>query len=406
MSVDADLRGLIRAELDELVAIRHDLHAHPELMYRERRTSGVVQRELEALGVSFRAGVGSREPGGEGTGVIAHLPALGADGGDHVALRADMDALPIEEATGVAHASTTPGVMHACGHDAHTTILIGAARVLSKLGERRNAVTLVFQPAEEGGHGGDRMIRDGALDGHDGGPPVQRIYGLHGWPDMPLGVIGTRPGPLLAATDQFDVTIRGKGGHAAFPHTCVDPVPVAAQIVTALQTVVSRETRPTDSAVLTVSAIHGGSAYNVIADEVTFRGTYRSLDMDTRAAAKARFREMVESMARAMGCEVDVTWHDGYPPTLNDAAEAERVLAIAGAAFGEDRTTVIPEPFMGGEDFAYYGLRVPACFFTLGLCPEGVDPETRPRLHQPTFDFNDDAIATGVEMMVRMGVSG
>lgn len=405
---ETSIRDRVRQHLPALIDIRHDLHRHPEVMFEEARTSGVVQRELAALGIAHVSGLGGIEPG-TGTGVVAHLPATGP-GGACVGLRADMDALPIQECTGRAYASTIPGVMHACGHDGHTAILLGVARVLAELPQRPNPVTLVFQPAEEGGAGAEKLCRDSALGGGrlkgvDLGPAVTRMYGLHGWPDMPLGVLGSRPGPLLAATDEFDVVIRGVGGHAAFPHLAADPVMAAAHVVTALQTMVSRGTRPTDACVVTVSAIHGGSAHNVIPDEVSLRGTVRTLRDDTRAWAKARFFELVGSAAATMQCRATISWEDGYPVTHNDPVAYERVARTAEAVVGASAFMSIPEPFMGGEDFSYYGRRVPACFFVLGLCPAGADPAQRPRLHQPEFDFNDDAIGLGVEMMVRLALS-
>ncbi|MCA9275660.1 MAG: amidohydrolase [Phycisphaerales bacterium] len=399
------LNALIEAQLDELVAIRHDLHAHPEILFTEERTSQVVQRELTKLGITFRTSMGGREPN-TGFGVVAHIPATVDNPGDCIGLRADMDALPIEEANDMAYKSTKPGQMHACGHDGHTTILIGVARVLSQLEHRPNPVTLVFQPAEEGGGGGDKMCRDGALDGDEAngfGPSVKRMYGLHGWPDLPLGSVATKPGPLLAATDTFDITIKGVQGHAAYPHLCVDPVVAASQIVSMAQSIASRTTRPTDSVVVTFGSMHAGSAYNVIPEICTLKGTVRTLDMETRATTRKRFFELVEQGARAMGCEANIKWNDGYPVTLNDAAEADRVAQIAEQAEVVNEFQWVKDPQMGGEDFAYYALRVPACFYMIGLSEPGRDPF--PGLHTPSFDFNDRAIPVGMEMMCRLALS-
>ncbi|MEX0876590.1 MAG: amidohydrolase, partial [Phycisphaerales bacterium] len=246
------LSQLIRPHLDEITAIRRDLHAHPEILFTEERTSGVVKKELDRLGITYRTDMGGREPG-TGFGVMAHIPATVDRPGDCIGLRADMDALPITEPDGRPHKSTHPGQMHACGHDGHTAILLGVARVLAGLEHRPNPVTLVFQPAEEGGGGGDKMCRDGVLNGDPVdstnpagfGPPIARMYGLHGWPDLPLGTVSTKPGPLLAATDTFDITITGTQGHAAYPHLCVDPVVAAAQVISMAQSIVSRNTRPT-----------------------------------------------------------------------------------------------------------------------------------------------------------------
>ena len=399
------LTTLIHDAVDGITQIRHDLHAHPEVLFTEERTGQVVQKELTRLGITHRAEMGGREPG-TGYGVVAHIPATVDQPGDCIGLRADMDALPIDEMSDLPYKSTKPGSMHACGHDGHTAILLGVARVLSQLEHRPNPVTLVFQPAEEGGGGGDKMCRDGALDGDPAngfGPPVTRMYGLHGWPDMPLGTVATKPGALLAATDTFDITIRGVQGHAAYPHLCVDPVVAAAQIISMAQSIVSRTTRPTDSVVVTFGSIHAGSAYNVIPEHCTLKGTVRTLDMDTRAATKARFLELVAQGAKAMGCEAHIRWNDGYPVTNNDQNEAARVAQTAVEAELVTDYKPVLEPGMGGEDFSYYALKVPACFFLLGLSEPGRDPY--PGLHTPSFDFNDKAIGIGMEMMCRLALS-
>ncbi|MBK7403532.1 MAG: amidohydrolase [Phycisphaerales bacterium] len=402
------LADAVALELPELVAFRHDLHRHPELSYEERRTSARVCEELEALGIAYKAGLA------RGTGVVAHLPATTGDlasaiaGRGAVALRADMDALPISECTGRPYASENPGVMHACGHDGHTTILLGAARVLSKLERRPNPVTFVFQPAEEGGAGGERMCDDGCLLGDEGGglgAPVGRIFGLHGWPNVPVGTVATRPGPLLAATDDFVVRVRGTGGHAAYPHLSNDPIVAAAHVVTALQTIASRNVGPTDSVVVTVGRIGGGTANNVIPTCVELIGTVRTLRAETRRHARERFYKVVEHTAGAFGCRAEIDWEEGYPVTQNDAALTEHFFGVARAALGDSRVSVVEHPSLGGEDFSYYGRHVPACFFMLGLLPTGQDAATTPKLHQAEFDFNDDAIPTGVEMMCRLALA-
>lgn len=412
------LREMIRQELPALVAIRHDLHTHPELGFEERRTSGVVRRELESLGIAHKADVGGPEPG-SGTGLIAVIPKTGRAGSDGrsmedgaVGLRADMDALPIVEETGTAYASATPGVMHACGHDGHTTILLGAARILSMLSERPRTVRLVFQPAEEGGAGGEKMCRDGAIDGsvegagEAGRERVARMYGLHGWPQLPLGAISTRSGPLLAATDDFEATIEGVQAHGAFPHLGRDPIVAMSAAIVALQQIVARNVSPFEPAVVTVGQARAGTANNVIPRTAMFSGTVRTLSPAMREMCRARLIETIEHVARAHGCVARVRWTEGYPATVNDGVLASRVLDVAREAFGEQRVSVTPTPTMGGEDFAYYGERVPACFYLLGLCPPGADPLAVPQLHQPTFDFNDAALETGIEMMVRLALEG
>lgn len=399
------LSSLIQDQVNEITEIRRDLHAHPEILFTEERTSRVVQEELGKLGIVHKTHMGGREPN-TGFGVVAHIPATVDNPGDCIGLRADMDALPIPEESDIEHKSTVPGKMHACGHDGHTSILIGVARVLMQLEHRPNPVTLVFQPAEEGGGGGDKMCRDGALDGDEAngfGPPIARMYGLHGWPDFPLGTVATKKGPLLAATDTFDITIKGVQGHAAYPHLCVDPVVASSHIITMAQSIVSRTTRPTDSVVVTFGSVHAGSAYNVIPETCTLKGTVRTLDMDTRATTKDRFFEIVEQGAKAMGCEASIQWNNGYPVTKNDDAEAERIAQIADEAELATDFQWVPEPGMGGEDFSYYALRVPSCFYLIGLSEPGRDPY--PGLHTPGFDFNDKAIPIGMEMMCRLALS-
>lgn len=395
------LRGLIQGALPDVVAIRHDLHAHPELAYQEHRTSGRVVEELKRLGIAHVAGLAG------GTGVLAHLPGTGPvnERGSRqaIALRADMDALPIEEKTGAPYTSTNKGVMHACGHDGHTANLLGVARVLSQIEHRPNPVTFVFQPAEEGGAGGRRMCEDGCLSGKVLGPPVRRIFGLHGWPQYELGVVGSRPGPMLAATDNFVVTVKGTQSHAAYPQLSDDPVVAAAHTITALQTIASRNIAPQEAVVVTVAKINGGTANNIIPQTVTFAGTMRTLKPEVRSTARARFYTIVEQTARAFGASAEVEWHDGYPVTNNDPAATDQFFAVARAALGQDRVRLVANASMGGEDFSYYGHHVSACFFILGVKPPG--RESQPSLHQPEYDFNDDALETGIEVMVRLAMA-
>lgn len=397
-----ELSALIESVMDDLVALRRDLHAHPELMFTESRTSAVVQQQLGALGIDHASNMGGRDSA-TGTGVIGFLPATVDEPGAGVGLRADMDALPIVEATGKDYASKTPGIMHACGHDGHTAILVGAATVLSKLDHRPNPVRFVFQPAEEGGAGAEKMIRDGALAEHGVHPKIERMYGLHGWPSDELGVVSTRSGPLLAATDTFTVRISGRQGHAAYPHLCVDPVVAASQIVMALQTICSRSAMPTDSVVVSVGSIHAGSAFNVIPQTVEMKGTVRTLQHDTRAMVEEHFRRIVNKTSEAMGCSAEILWHRGYPVTANDARETDRVLKTGEQADFARRIEIREAPTLGGEDFSFYSELVPSCFFFLGL--SAPDQEDRAGLHTDRFDFNDDAIAAGVEMMCRLALS-
>lgn len=391
------LKELIRQELDGLIAIRRDLHAHPEIMYEEHRTSGVVQRELERAAVPFVAGLAG------GTGVLGHLPGTSERA---IGLRADMDALPIEEETDLPYRSTIPGKMHACGHDGHTTILLGAARVLARLAAQQplpHPVTFVFQPAEEGGGGGRRMVEDGCLTGAKIGAPVAGMYGLHGWPNLALHHVGTRSGPLLAAADSFKIIVRGRGGHAAFPHFAQDTVLTASQIVTALQSIVSRNTSPLDSLVVSVTQIHGGTTHNILPGEVRLEGTVRTLRTETQTLAKRRLAEISRAIAEAGGCSAELVYTEGYPVTRNDDAAAKHVAATARDMLGAGLVHLLEEPFMGAEDFSFYCEEVPSCFFILGLLRPGMDQ--MPGLHHPRFDFTDEAIATGVELFCRLALA-
>lgn len=393
-----EIRSLIARELASLTALRHDLHAHPELAFHENRTSQIVQKELSALGIAFKSGMAK-------TGVIGFLPSTRGNDTASVGLRADMDALPIEEATGKSYSSTCPGVMHACGHDGHTTMLIGAARVLKSLSHRPNAVSFVFQPAEENGGGGHVLCQEGVLKGQAGGgigAPIRCMFGQHGWPSLDVGTVWTKPGAVLANTDDFYITIKGVQAHGAYPHQGRDTIVCGSAIVMALQTIASRNVGPLDSVVVTVGEFHAGTATNIIPQEAKLVGTVRSLSPQTKAIAKERLFALVEHTAKAHGCEAEINWVDGYPATINDAALTERFMVLARSAVGQERIGLLSEPSMGGEDFAFYGQQVPACFFMLGLKPS--DAKRYPSLHQPDFDFNDQALALGIEMMVLAAV--
>ncbi|MCB0826276.1 MAG: amidohydrolase [Armatimonadetes bacterium] len=389
------LRQRIDQDADFLAAFRQDLHQHPELMYEEHRTSEQVRKTLEQTGIQFKAGLAG------GTGILAYLPASGEKVGT-VALRADMDALPIHEETGLPYASQTPGKMHACGHDGHTAILLGALRALVSEENRPNDILFMFQPAEEGGAGGERMCQDGVLNGTIFGEPVDYVFGLHGWPAEDVGQFFIRNGPMLAATDEFRVTIHGQGGHAATPHLANDPVVASAQVITALQSVASRNADPLDSIVFTVGAINGGAAHNVIPEAVSLKGTMRTLLPETREMGKKRFYEIVEGISLAMGCKAEIDWHDGYPVTFNDSVAADRFRDMARKQFGDDRLHELEVPIMGGEDFSYYGLHAPAAFYFVGLRREG--DENPANVHTPRFDFNDAVIPDCVEAMCRLAL--
>ena len=402
MDLARHIAHAVDADLERLASLRREFHRHPELSNAERATAQRIEAELRDIGLETKTGFGRN-----GTGVIAFLPAS-APTHTTVALRADIDALPITETTGKPWASATPGVMHACGHDGHTAILLGAARVLAGLEHRRHNVLFIFQPAEEDGGGAEVMCEQGVLRGSAGGglgQPVTRIFGLHGWPRMPLGVVGTRPGPMMASTDDFDVRIVGKGGHAAMPHLARDPIVAASAIIMALQTIASRSINPCEAGVVTVGQIEAGTANNIIPETARLVGTIRALTDETRSILGERFRAVVQDTAAAHGCTADISWHPGYPVTANDADTTEHFFAVARQTLGQDRVELVPEPSMGGEDFSYYGRHVPACFYLLGLLPRGVDADAVPLLHQPGFDFNDDAIATGVRVMCALATT-
>ncbi|MEM1210977.1 MAG: M20 family metallopeptidase [Planctomycetota bacterium] len=391
--------------MERVVGWRHDLHAHPELMYEEHYASGLVQRELERIGVPFEAGLAE-------TGVIGWIVAEQhgeAERSRGVGLRADMDALPILEATGLAYASVNEGVMHACGHDGHTAALLGAAELLWGMREELpRPVKLVFQPAEEGGAGAKRLIEAGALDAEVGGLKVTEMYGLHGWPESEVGTWASRAGPILAATDEVRVVVRGKGGHAAVPHLSNDPVPAAAALVLAAQSLVSRRVPSADQAVLSITQLRAGvgdgSATNVIPGSAELAGTLRTLTPVVREQVLAELRVMADGVAVAHGCTAEFMHEPGYPVTMNDAAATAYARACADRVLGADRVLEVPEPIMGGEDFSYYSGVMPTNFGFVGLRPAG--QETYPGLHTPAFDFNDEALPVAVGLLVEFAKAG
>ncbi|MHC4995960.1 MAG: M20 metallopeptidase family protein, partial [Planctomycetota bacterium] len=294
---------------------------------------------------------------------------------------------------------------HACGHDGHTSILIGAARVLSKLSAGAplpRPVKLVFQPAEEQEGGAERMVAEGVLTDKFGGVATRRMFGLHGWPGMPIGVIGTRPGPLLASADMFELSITGRGGHGAMPHTTADPIVAASHVVTALQCIVSRNLNPTDPGVVTIGTIHAGTIENVIPPTAVLTGTIRAVTDATRTMLHKRVEEVASRVAAAHGCEAAFDLRLGYPVTMNHPGVTDYVLDTARGMVGEESVIVADQPSMGAEDFSYYSQKIPSCFYLIGLRP--INRDTYPNLHTPEFDFNDDAIRVGVGMMCRLAL--
>jgi IAA-amino acid hydrolase len=370
---------------DWITQLRRQLHRFPELMYEEVKTSALVRQTLDELDIPYRHPLAK-------TGVVA---TLGNGQGPCVALRADMDALPIHEEADVSFRSEVDGKMHACGHDCHTAMLLGAARLLKQReAEINGTVKLIFQPAEEGGAGGRLMRDEGALEN----PRVQRIFGLHVWPQLPTKSFGSRAGVFLAASGFLEMTVRGRGGHAALPHLAIDPVSVAAKIVTELQTIVSRELDPLESAVVSITAIHGGEACNVIPQEVKMKGTVRALSMNALMYLQQRVREISHHIAEAHRCEADVAFPgNDYPPTVNDAECWNVAKELAAELTGSDQVTELPA-VMGGEDFAYYTEEVPGCFVAIGIRNE--EQGAVFSVHHPQFKVDENALPLGSALHV------
>lgn len=389
-----NLQRLLDQHFPAVVDLRHRLHQIPELGYEEVKTAAAIRGELERLGLAYVAGV-------EGT-PTATVAWIGDTSKPCVALRADIDALPITERTGLPYASTHPGRMHACGHDGHTAGLVGVAGLFKALGDRLPVcVKLIWQPAEEGGGGAERLVQAGVLDGRLG-PKVSAVFGWHGWPALKVGSVATKAGALMAATDNFHVTLRGKGCHGAFPHLGRDPIAAACEAVVSLQQVVSRDMDPTEPAVVTVGQIQGGTAVNIIPDTASFRGTARTLSGEVRTRVQDVIRRRCEGTAAAHGCQMEFEWFEGYPPTINDPAMADYVGRIARSALGESCFIPVARPSMGGEDFAYYLEQVPGCFFLVGVEP--VDRQGYPPLHSDRYDFTDEALRVGMRMVVELAM--
>ena len=370
---------------DELVAIRRDLHAHPELAFQEVRTAGIVAGRLGELGYEVVTGVGK-------TGVVGLL--AGEQSGDRtVLIRFDMDALPIHEENDVPYRSQAPGVMHACGHDAHVAVGLGVAKLLSRRqGELRGTVKLMFQPAEEIGRGALAMIADGVLDG----PPVDLALGLHVSSMHPIGTAVVHDGPLLAGADLFEIVVRGRGGHGARPHDTVDAVLVASQIVVALQSIVGRNVNPMDEAVVTIGSIHAGEAGNVIAETATMRGTLRSYKAEVHGLLRQRVQELASGIAASFGATAEVTTTAGLAPTVNAPGPSEVVRRVAGSVLGEDKINTTWRT-MGGEDFGAVLAKVPGSFFMLGARND--ERGLNYAHHNPRFDIDDSCLPAGVAIL-------
>lgn len=360
--------------LPDLVALRRDLHAHPELAFEEHRTAGIVAAALRLLGLEVHEGLG-------GTGVVGTLRHGGS--AHSVGLRADMDALPMAEQSRLGHASRIAGAHHGCGHDGHTAMLLGAARQLARTRRFDGTVHFIFQPAEEGKGGARVMVEQGLFERF----PCDAVYALHNWPDLPLGQAQTRPGPIMAAADRFDIVLRGRGGHAAQPHRTPDVLLAASQLVVQLNTIVSRRIDPSESAVLSVTRMHGGSSHNVLPAEAGVTGTVRSFDPQAQDCIEAALRDAAAGIAQAHGVQAEVTYHRYYPATVDTDAEAW--LALQAAAAAGLQASVAPRPAFTSEDFAFMLRERPGAYLWLGQ--GGEQP-----LHHPCYDFNDDALPFGV----------
>jgi amidohydrolase len=374
----ADLQG-------EIAEWRHDLHAHPELLYDVKRTAATVADKLKAFGCDeVVTGIGR-------TGVVGVIKGRKADGGKTIGLRADMDALPIEEATDLPYKSTVPGKMHACGHDGHTAMLLGAARYLAETRNFAGTAVVIFQPAEEGGAGGKAMIDDGMMDRFG----IAEVYGMHNYPGVPLGQFALRTGPIMAAADHFSIEIEGVGGHAARPQLAVDTVLIGAQIVNQLQSIVSRNVDPLEAAVVSICVFQAGNADNVLPQRVKLGGTSRSLSPQVRELLQKRVGEIAEGTAKALGGKAKVNYRLGYPVLVNHAAQADFAAKVAGEIVGRDKIDTAMAPVMGAEDFAYMLNARPGAFIFVGNGDSA-------GLHHPAYNFNDEAIPFGTSYWVKL----
>ena len=370
---------------NEIAAWRQDFHAHPEILYEVERTAGIVAEKLRAFGCDeVVTGLGR-------TGVVGIINGRQSSSGRTIALRADMDALPVTERTGKAYASTVPGKMHACGHDGHTAMLLGAAKYLAETRNFNGRVALIFQPAEEGGAGGKAMLQDGLVERF----AIDEFYGMHNWPGMPEGHFGIRAGGIMAATDRFYIDIVGQGGHAARPHTTIDPIIVAANMITGMQAIVSRNVNPLQSAVLSVTMVEAGEADNVISNSAKITGTVRTLDLGVQDQIEERLNQFVPQFAASFGATASVRYARGYPITVNSPAQTAFAAQVAGEVVGPERVDDKTAPSMGGEDFSFMLEARPGAYIFLGNGPSA-------ELHTDAYDFNDAVIPAGTSYWVRL----
>ncbi|TAA39616.1 M20 aminoacylase family protein [Pseudoxanthomonas winnipegensis] len=370
--------------LQHMLAWRHDIHAHPETAFEEHRTSDLVASVLTGLGLPVHRGLA-------GTGVVA---TLHNGQGPRIALRADMDALHMDELGNAPHRSTVPGKMHACGHDGHTAMLLGATEYLVRHGRFQGTVQVIFQPAEENEGGGRVMVEQGLFERF----PVQAVYGLHNFPEVPLGHFAVRTGSMSAFLDNFQITVAGKGTHGATPQLGIDPIVAASQLVMALQTVVSRNTPALDAAVVSVTQIHGGDTWNVIPEQVVLRGTVRTLDPLVHARTEQAIARICQGVAQALGARIDLDYRHGYPAAINTPAEAAAAATAATAVVGAHKVDTAAPPIMASEDFAFMLQAVPGAYIGMGT---GRGPDT-PHVHNPYYDFNDHALPLGAAYWVSL----
>ena len=377
----------------EIQAIRRDLHAHPELRYEEHRTAGVVAAKLRAWGIEVVEGIG-------GTGVVGTLRR--GTSTRAVGLRADMDALPLQEHNTFAHASKHAGRMHACGHDGHTAMLLAGARWLSLHGGFDGIVHFIFQPAEEGGAGARKMIDEGLFERF----PCDAVFGVHNWPGTAVGTFSVTPGPMMASSNEFEITVRGKGAHAALPHNGTDPVLVATHLVQALQSIITRNKKPVDAAVLSVTEIHAGDATNIIPDSAVIRGTVRTFTIATLDLIEARMKALTEQLPPAFGASGALHFHRNYPPTINEAGQTAFAVEVMKELVGAGNVNAACEPTMGSEDFAFMLLAKPGCYAFIGNGDgshrEGGHGLGPCMLHNPSYDFNDELIPLGGSYWVKL----
>ena len=379
----------INQMFEEMKAWRQELHSIPEIGLEEYETSKYIKSKLSQFNIEFKDGYAN-------TGIVACVKGSQGESDKSIGLRADFDALPMPEKNEFEHKSTNEGMMHACGHDGHTSMLLGAAKYLSENNDFDGSVYFIFQPGEEGFAGGQKMIQDGMFDDFK----IDEVYALHNWPELPIVSIGVNSGPMMAAVDEFDIVVKGRGGHAAIPQLAIDPVVIASQIVLAVQTIVSRSTDPVDKALISITKINGGTAYNVIDDSVKLGGTIRTFKPETRSFFEKKLKEISSGIAKANGAEAEVDFHltNKYPPTINSKKESVFAANVAKKVFGDSQVDTDIDPSMGGEDFSYLLEKKPGAYLYIG---QG-DDNHKAHLHTTKYDFNDNLLPVGVNYWVEL----